>query len=136
MSVINDIYLGIANMSLGGVSSRNLPDLTLAIEQADLPLRLLLPPTTDGSFIAIGTLQRMTWSIRDLCLWAPLAGDADRHFQPMVDYVRAYIEALRALRSPADQTWISDFAIGVGQRPWNDAAYWAVDVMLTIEEAL
>ena len=136
MSVIDDIYRSIGNMELGGVPSRNIDKLSLEVAQADLPLRLMLPPTSDGSFLAIGTLQRITWSIRDLCLWAPLDTAEDRNMQPMMEYAKAYLEALRAIRSPADQSWISDFAVGIGQRPWSDAVYWAIDVMLTVEEAL
>ena len=137
MSVVNDIFLGIANLNIGGVVCRNLPEVTLTVEQADLPLRILSPSvSSDASFIAIGELNRITWSIRDLCLWATLTGDEREHFQPMLDYIRGYIDAIKTIKSPAAQSWISSYTIGMGQRMWGDFAYWAVDVALTVEEAL
>ena len=137
MSVINDIFLGIANMNVGGVKSRNLPQVTLTIDQNDLPLRLLSPSvSSDVSFVAIGEMNRITWTIRDLCLWATLTGEEQQHYQPMLDYIRGYIDALKLIKSPANQSWFSSYAIGMGQRMWGDNPYWAVDVLLTVEEAL
>jgi len=137
VSVINDIFLGIANMNVGGVVCRNLPEVTLTVELADLPLRILSPSvSSDVSFVAIGEMNRITWSIRDLCLWAILTGEETQHFQPMLDYIRGYIDALKAIKSPADQSWFSSYAIGMGQRIWGETPYWAVDVQLTVEEAL
>ena len=137
MSVINDIFLGIANMNVGGVKSRNLPQVTLTIDQNDLPLRLLSPSvSSDVSFVAIGEMNRITWTIRDLCLWATLTGEEQQHYQPMLDYIRGYIDALKLIKSPANQSWFSSYAIGMGQRIWGETPYWAVDVQLTVEEAL
>lgn len=136
MSVLNDIFLSIANMPVGGVKSRNVPDLSLAVPQTDLPLRLIMPPQSEGAFPAIGDLQRITHGVRDLCLWAPLDGNEGHYFQSMVDYEIAYILALRSLRSPADQCWISSFTFDLKPKPWGEGQYHAIDVLLTIEEAL
>jgi len=138
MSAIGEIYLAIANLQLGGIVSRNLPDVQLEVEQADLPLRLLVPSTRgEGEFVAIGSLEKVTWTLRDLCLWAPLAsGKIEDVAAPMMEYVKAYVEALKALRSPTAASVITGFTFQLTPQPWGEADYWAVDVTLTVEEWL
>jgi len=69
MSDILNIYASIAGMDITGVNIRDIGDIKLAVTQGGLPMRMLLPSTQgDMSFIAIGSLQDLTWVIRDLCL--------------------------------------------------------------------
>lgn len=137
MSAIDDIYLAFSNLTLGGVKCRNLPDVTLEVGQADLPLRVMVPNTSnDGTFVMIGTLQKVEWALHDLCLWAPIGGDEPRHYQPMLDYIKAYLEALKSVLTPTDQSHLTGWTFQIGPRQWGEATYWAVDVTLSVEEYL
>ena len=138
MSAIDDIYLAFANLSLGGVKCRNLPDVTLEVAQADLPLRMMVPSTSnDGTFVMIGTLQKVEWALHDLCLWAPMgAGNEDRYFQPMLDYIKAYLTAIKTVLTPTDQSHLTGWTFQIGPRTWGEGQYWAVDVTLSVEEYL
>ncbi|KKK47384.1 hypothetical protein LCGC14_3155770, partial [marine sediment metagenome] len=103
MSKISEIYDAIAGISLTGVAVRNIDEIELTIIQDDLPCRMLIPSTSgEGEFIAIGRTTRLTWTIRDLCLWTPLSagtgvGDST---EDMVAYIDEYIAAIKALRNP------------------------------------
>jgi len=138
MSALTEIYLAIANLSLGGVKSRNLPQVTLEVAEADLPLRILVPSTkSEASFIAIGDLSKIEWAIRDLCLWAPLgAGSIEQYAEPMMDYIKAYITAIKAMRQPTGQSCITGWVFQLGPIAWGEGKYWAVDVTLSVEEYL
>jgi hypothetical protein len=137
MSAIDDIYLAIANLSLGGIKCRNLPDVQYLIEQADLPLRNLGPLSGEGNPVLIGTLQKVQWAIEDICLWAPIAAsNEERYFQPMMDYVKVYLTALKAIMTPTDQSHILGFAFEMRPKLWGEAWYYAVVVTLTVEEYL
>ena len=137
-SVIAEIYLAVANLAIGGVKCRNLPEVQLSIEQADLPMRILLPSTKgDGGFVMIGTLNKIEWALRDLCLWAPIEnmGLADVA-EPMIRYIVAYIDALKGLRGPTNQSNLTGFVFQMKPTLWNEAWYWAVDTTLSVEEYL
>jgi hypothetical protein len=138
MSIILDIYTELANLDLGGIVSRNLPEVQLEVAEAELPLRILVPNTKgEGSFVAIGTLTKVEWAIRDLCLWTPLsAGSIAEVAEPMMDYVTAYLTALQALRSPLAGSVVSGFTFQLGPVQWGDGQYWAIDVTLAVEEWL
>ena len=138
MSAIDDIYLAFSNLSLGGVRCRNLSALTAQVEQADLPLRLMVPTTSgEGNFVMIGTLQKVEWALHDLCLWAPAETVNDgRYFQPMMDYIKAYLTAIKAILTPTDQSHITGWNFQIGVRPWGDAQYLAVDATFSVEEYL
>src|SRR3970040_2682058 len=136
-SLIASIYLAIANLAIGGVKSRNLPEAQLAIEQADLPIRILLPSTKgDGSFVLVGSVEKVSWSIRDLCLWAPIDKDLVDVAEPMLRYITAYLTALKALRGPTSQSHVAGFDFQIAPIEWNGASYWAVDATLSVEEVL
>ena len=138
MSAIDDIYLAFANLDLGGITCRNLPEVTLEVAQADLPLRIMVPSTQgEGTFVMIGTLQKVEWAIHDLCLWAPMSGgNEQQYFQPMMDYIKAYLTALKTLLTPTDQSHLTGWTFQVGPRAWGDAQYWAVDATFSVEEYL
>lgn len=138
MSGIKEIYLAISNIALGGIQSRNLPGLELEVAEADLPVRIIMPSTRgDANFIAIGELSKIEWAIRDLCLWAPLeAGSIAQYAEPMLDYIKAYIAAIQALRQPTGQSVITGWVFQLGPVQWGEASYWAVDVTLSVEEYL
>ena len=135
-SAIEEVYLALSNLEIGGVKSRNLGQVKLEIRQADYPLRILLPSTRgEMSFVMIGSVQKITWKIRDLCLWAPVtAGEVAQHAGPMLDYVRGYLEALRGLRGPTGQSYVLGFSAQMGPVLWGDVDAWAVDCNVTVEE--
>ena len=137
-SAIEAIYLAISNMKIGKVKSRNLPKVTLAVRNGSLPLRILVPSTAgDASFVAIGSLNKVEWAIRDLCLWAPLSGGGIQQYAgPMTKYIKEYIKALKDLRAPTSQSHITGYLMQMGPMPWADSDYWAVDCTITVEEIL
>jgi len=135
-SAIEEVYLALASMEIGGVRSRNLGQVKLEIRQADYPLRILLPSTRgEMSFVMIGQIQKITWKIRDLCLWAPVtAGEVAQHAGPMLDYVKGYLAALKELRAPTGQSYTLGFSAQMGPVLWADVDAWAVDCNVTVEE--
>ena len=139
MSDILDIYKSIANMEVGSVKSRNIDKVKLAIPKGSLPMRMLLPSTSgEMDFIAIGTLQNMTWAIRDLCLFAPLTkGSGVQQFsKAMVDYLDLYLAEIKDNRNPTTTSNIIGVEVQMGPIPWGAEDYWAVDITLTVEEIL
>ena len=139
MSKISEIYDAIAGISLTGVAVRNIDEIELTIIQDDLPCRMLIPSTSgEGEFIAIGKTTRLTWTIRDLCLWTPLSagtgvGDSS---EDMVAYIDEYIAAIIAMRNPTAQSHFVHYEYQMGPVPWGDSNYWAIDFILTVEEIL
>lgn len=140
MSDILDIYDSIAAFSPTGVkTTRNIDEVKLAVNKGLLPLRILLPSTTgEGKFIDIGKLQGMTWSIRDICLWAPLSDGfgIEQYAEDMVTYISSYIAQVKANRAVATTSVITGFTMRMGPVPWGNDDYWAVDITLTVEEVL
>jgi len=139
MSAILDIYKSIANMKVGSVKSRDINKVKLTIRDGDLPIRMLLPSTEgEMTFIAIGTLQRMGWAIRDLCLFAPVTkGSGIKQFsKAMVDYLSLYIAQVKANRNPTSQSNIVGVEVQMAPALWGEKTYWAVDITLTVEEIL
>lgn len=139
-SAVLSIYSALAGLTITGVkATRDLPDVKLVFAPKDLPLRLLLPSTHgDLSYIAIGTLNKVDWAIRDLCLWAPLtSGKGIEQFsEDMLQYVADYIAALKGLRNPTAQSVITQVGFQMGPVPWADTDYWAVDTNLIVEEVM
>ena len=139
MSEIQDIYKSIANMKEGSIKARNIDKVKLSIPKGNLPMRFLLPSTSGGmEFIAIGNLQKMTWAIRDLCLWKPLSSGSgiEQFSKAMVDYLGLYMEQIKDNRNPTPLSNILGVEVQMGPMPWGDDDYWAVDITLTIEEIL
>jgi hypothetical protein len=139
MSEILNVYQSIASMKVGKVKARNIDQINLTFRDSSLPLRMLLPSTAgDGSFVMIGTLQKMGWAIRDLCLFAPLTqGSGVQQFaKAMVDYLDLYVQAVKANRNPAANCTIVGWEVQMGPVPWAEKDYWAVDITLTVEEIL
>ena len=94
MSDILDIYTSISKMKVGKIKSRNIDKVKLKVTDASLPLRLLLPATSgEMDFVAIGSLQNMAWTIRDLCLFAPIAKGkgVEAYSKAMVEYLSLYL---------------------------------------------
>ncbi len=139
MSEILGIYRSVANMKVGKIKSRNVDKVKLTIKQSDLPMRMLLPSTSgEMEFIAIGSLQKMNWAIRDLCLFAPLTKGAgvEKFSKAMVDYLDLYMVQIKANRHPTAQSNIVGVEVQMGPIPWADTNYWAIDIVLTVEEIL
>lgn len=138
-SAISAIYKEIANFKISNVKSRNIDKINLIIKEADLPCRMLLPSTSgELSFVGLGSLNNITWVIRDLCLWAPLtAGSGIEQFaDSMVGYIRLYLAAIKAHRNLTNQSNITGIAFQMGPIPWAEKDYWAIDITLTVEEIL
>ena len=139
MSEILNIYKSISKMEVGSIKCRDIDKVKLGINKRDLPVRMLLPSTTgDLSFVSFGTLNRIEWVIRDLCLWAPLVSGTgvEKHAGSMVLYIKDYIAKLKTIRNPTGQSNIIGVAFAMGPVPWAENDYWAVDVTLTVEEIL
>jgi len=139
VSDILDIYRSIANMEVGSIKSRNVDKVKLAIKDGELPLRLLLPSTSgEMDFIAIGSLQNMAWTIRDLCLFAPLTkGKGIESFsKAMVEYLSLYLAQVKANRNPTTTSNIVGVEGTMMPVLWAEKTYWAVDITLAVEEIL
>ena len=138
-SALSEIYREISNFTISNVKSRNINKINLIVEETDLPCRMLLPSTAgELKFVGIGTLNNITWIIRDLCLWAPLtAGSGIEQFaDSMVSYMKLYIAEVKATRNPTNQSHITGIAFQLGPVPWAEKDYWAIDTTLTVEEIL
>ena len=140
MSNIVTAYGAIAAYAPTGVTtSRNISAAQLAVADADLPCRILLPATeADGEFVAIGDLQGVNWTIKDLCLWAPLeAGTGVQQYSAaMLTYITSYLSKVKAGRSPAANCTIVGFAFNMAPVKWGVKDYWAVDISLIVREIL
>ena len=139
MSEILNVYKSIANMEIDSIKCRDIDGITLEVRDGSLPLRLLLPSTEgDGEFVAIGTLQKMTWVIKDLCLFAPLTkGSGIKQFsKAMVEYIALYLEAIKVNKSPATHCCSAAYAVQMTPIQWGEKTYWGVDITLTVEEIL
>jgi hypothetical protein len=139
MSQIEAIYRIIAGFDLGGIQSRNLPEIKLLVQQGDCPVRLLMPSTRgEQSFVLVGSTQKIQWRIRDLCLWAPVSeGQGIENFaQPMQDYIVAYLAAIKALYGGqvTSQAHIVGATFSMGPVIWDETQLWAVDTQLAVEE--
>ena len=138
-SAIDAIYRELSKTKIGNAKARNIDKVKLGINKRDLPVRMLLPSTTgDLSFVSFGTLNRIEWVIRDLCLWAPLVSGTgvEKHAGSMVTYIKDYIAKLKTIRNPTTQSNITGVAFAMGPVPWAENDYWAIDVTLTVEEIL
>ena len=136
---IRDLYTTISEMVVGSVTARDLDGIKLIVRAEDCPVRLLLPSTTgEGNFVAIGTLTKTVWGIRDLCLWQPVnAGTGiEQCAGDMVAYIELYAAALRLLRNPGPAANVSAMSFRLGPVMWGTVNYWAIDVTLEIEEHL
>jgi hypothetical protein len=138
-SAIESIYRELSKTKIGNARARNIDKVKLGVNKRDLPVRMLLPSTTgDLSFVSFGTLNRIEWVIRDLCLWAPLVSGTgvEKYAGSMVLYIKDYIAKLKTIRNPTGQSNITGVAFAMGPVPWAENDYWAVDVTLTVEEIL
>ena len=139
MSDILDIYKSFSNMKVGSVKSRNIDKVKLAIRDQDLPMRLLLPSTSgDMDFIAMGDLQGIGWTIRDLCLFAPITkGKGIEQFsKAMVEYLSLYMAQIKENRNPTNTSNVVGVEGSMNPVQWADETYWAIDITLTIKEIL
>ena len=135
MTKLREIYEAISEMKVGDVKARNLDKLKLQVRKT--PVRMLLPDFTgDQEFVAIGTLTNTTWSIRDLCLWQPRkAGTGiEQCANDMLAYIELYGAAIRTMRSPVPGSTIVGVSYQMGSVPFAGNEYWAVNIVLEIEE--
>ena len=138
-SAIGNIYREISKMKVGKVKARNIDRIKLTIKDSDLPMRMLLPSAEgDLGFVGIGSLNNIQWTIRDLCLWAPVSAGkgVEQYADSMMDYLKLYIAQIKSSRNPTSQSHISNVAFTMGPVPWGEQDYWAVNILLTVEEIL
>ena len=139
MSEILNIYKSISKMKVGDIKARNIDKVKLTIRDSSLPLRLLLPATSgDMDFIAMGNLQNVGWTIRDLCLFAPLTKGkgVEAYSEAMVDYLSLYMEQIKDNRNPTNLSNIVGVEGSMAPVLWAEKTYWAIDITLTVEEIL
>jgi len=136
---LRSLYYAISEMAVGDVVCRNLDEIKLTIRAEDCPMRLLLPSTEgEMGFIAIGTLTKTPWRIRDLCLWQPImAGSGiEQCANEMVAYIELYAAAIRKMREPVPGTNLISATFKLGPVLWATSDFWAIDVVLGVEEFL
>jgi len=134
---LRDIYFAVSEMDVGDVEARNLDELKLQVKMDDCPMRLLLPATEgDLEFFGIGSLTRVTWRIRDLCLWQPIiAGTGlEQCADEMLAYIELYSSAVRALRNPTAGTAITGVSYKISPIQWGTTDFWSIDIVLQVEE--
>ena len=140
MSNIKAAYAAIAAWEPTGVTTtRNITAVQLAVADADLPCRLLLPATsTNGDFVMMGTLQNTAWVVRDLCMWAKVGAGAgvEQYSEAMLDYIASYLTKIKGKISPAANCVIAGWEVQMGVVPWGNSDYYAVDIYLTIQEKI
>ena len=140
MSNILAAYTSIANMEVGSVKSRNIDRINLTVKDSDLPMRLLMPSTEgDQNFVGIGSLQKVTWAIQDLCLFASVTKGAgiQQYSEAMVEYIVLYLAQVKANKNPATNCCITGMSIEMTPVRWGETkTYWAVDINLVVEETL
>lgn len=142
MSNIASVYTAVSNYEpTGAATTRNIAAVQLAVRNADLPCRVLLPSTrleADDVFVMLGNLQRVGWSIRDLCLWAPMGAGTGigQYASSMLTYISSYLSIVKTGRNPATNCTIQGIEVQMGPVNWADKNYWAVDITLTVEEIL
>ena len=136
---IRDIYRVISEMAVGDVQARNLDEIKLAVRASDCPMRLLLPSTQGNQgFVAIGTLSRTIWTIRDLCLWQPVieGSGIEQCANDMMAYIELYAAGIRRMRAPTPESNIISVTFQLGPIPWAVTDFWAIDVTVEVEEHL
>lgn len=139
MSGIRSIYYAISEMAVGDVVARNLDEIKLSVRATDCPLRLLLPATEgEQAFIAIGTLSKTVWRIRDLCLWQPVVEGTgiEQCANEMLAYVELYAAGIRAMRNPTPESNIVSVSFQILPIKWATSDFWAVDITVEVEEFL
>jgi len=139
LSDIQEIYKAVSNLEIGSVKSRNIDKVKLVVRDGSLPLRLLLPSTTgDMDFIALGDMQGVAWTIRDLCLFAPLTKGRgiEQYSSAMVDYLSLYFEQIKANRNIYGTSTIIGVEGSMNPVQWAEKSYWAIDITLTVKEII
>ena len=117
------------------------------VEAAMLPCRVIMPYTPRGegrdwSFIALGTLAKVTWRVSDMLLWRPIASGLGPEDVAgvLIDYVGHAADVLRQHRSLGlAQTHITGarYTYGTFFYPeQSDSAFLGVTIELDIEEVL
>jgi hypothetical protein len=134
---LRDIYFAVSEMAVGDVEARNLDELKLQVKMDDCPVRLLLPATEgDLEFFGLGSLTRVTWRIRDLCLWQPVVAGTgiEQCADDILAYIELYSSAVRALRNPSAGSAVTGVTYKIVVVPWGTTDFWAIDIILTVEE--
>lgn len=146
-SGILNIYAAIAQMDVVATNftptAYDIDALPNAVKSLHCPARLLLPLGTSGenrstTFQSVGRLMQVQWKITDLLLYKPLgqgAGVAGVAFD-LIDYMRAYIEAIKQNRALATGTLVSvNFDAGVFTYPLGTQNhFYGVETTLVVHE--
>lgn len=139
-SNIKQIYREIAKLDIGSVKARDLSNVKLTARQ--LPVRVLMPQTAGtSSYFGMGKspVMNTTWTIRDLCLWVEVSQGKgiEQYAEGMLDYITLYIDELKTNRSLVAGSCIITAEFQMKTVNFNEqATYYAVDTILTVEEKL
>ena len=139
-SNISSVYTVLTAYDPTGVlTNRDITAAKLEVADADLPCRILIPATEGTSgFVGIGNLLTITWTIQDVCLWAPVGAGAgvQQYSTAFVTYIKSYLDKVKADRSPAAGCHISDVSFKIEPTQWGSKTYWAINTTVTVEEKL
>lgn len=146
-SGILGIYEAVADMPVQAANFTprvyNIDRVPQSLSSADCPARLLLPLGTTGenrstTFQSVGRLMAVSWKITDLLLFKPLGQGGGVHTVAfdLIDYMRAYIDAVKANRALGTGTLVSlNFDAGIFTFPLGGKnIYYGVETTLVINE--
>jgi hypothetical protein len=147
-SAIDSIYDAIAGWSV--YYDSDLPPTVHEVQglrdytgTPEMPVRILsnISPEGEaaGTFVALGKTQRIDWTISDLLLIRPTSlGGSLRNSAPQIQtYIVDYIDAVKADRSPTNQSWVESMTFTPGTYEYGDnVSYYGVNVILTVSEII
>ena len=151
MSAIDSIYSALSSMSVQFSTDTQYQVHTwnyTALDGSKMPAcpqrYLACSGSLDGdmTFVALGKLTSINWSVVDTLLLKPATeGDALKENNGrIVTYIAAYIAALRAMRAPTAQSHVTNMKIVPGLYYWPDdtagVPYVGVQITLTIQEVI
>lgn len=147
-SAINDIYDAIAawdayHDSGNKPTVRKLQNLKDFTGTPEMPVRILSPldPETSGTsgHVALDETMIVVWEITDTLLLRPAAheGSTLREAPQIVNYIKTYLAAIQADRTPTKQSWVESAEWDVGTFTYGDnVEYYGVKFVLEIHEVL
>lgn len=143
MSVITTILstIGSITVSVGAVtpSVRNYNQQSNSLNSADCPIRIIqvigASLASDGKFVALGKLQKISWTVTDRLFWKPVSQGAglEEFAGDLVAYIAAYLEAVRDNRQLTNQSLIISITCKPQIFTWGTTDYAGVDCTFYID---
>lgn len=147
-SAINEIYDAIAAWDVYYdsdivITTHEIQSLKDFTGTPEMPARILSPidPETAGTagHVALDETITAVWEIADVLLIRPTAheGSTIRAAPQIVNYMKTYLTALQADRSPTKQSWIENMEWEAGTFAYGDnTQYYGVKVVLEVHEVI